>query len=289
MQNEGFNLRAAFEILEETSMEIRQMIVKMVLSGGGGHIGGALSAADIATCLFFHTMRISPKKPNDPSRDRFILSGGHKSMLLYACLAKRGYFDEELLETYLKKDTAFGGHPDMRKIPGVDASTGSLGHGLPIGVGMAIAGKHSNADYRVFVIMGDGELGEGAVWEAAMAAHNFKLDNIVAVIDRNMLQIGGPTEKLMSLEPLEDKWRSFGWHTKVINGHKMEEIAGAFDSLPAKDGTPTVIIANTVKGKGVSFLENQTGSHYRSLTKAEGEIALYELANCGREAPANGR
>ena len=229
------------------------------------------------TALFFHILRISPENPADPDRDRFIMSAGHKCGILYAALAERGYISKETLDTFLEFDKTLGGHPDMKKIPGVEASTGSLGHGLPIGVGMAIAGKYDGRGYRVFVLLGDGELAEGSNWEAAMSARHFNLDNLVAIVDRNRLQIDGPTEEVMALEPLADKWKSFGWAVSEIDGHDMTQIVETLDHLPLVKGKPSVVIAHTTKGKGVSFMENQVGWHYRAPTKEEADKALKEL------------
>jgi transketolase len=269
--------------LEEKARDLRRTMVQMMAKAGGGHLGPAMSSADIMTALYFHTLRISPEGLSEPDRDRFILSAGHKCGVLYAVLAARGYIDRKALDAFLEFDQALGGHPDMKKIPGVEASTGSLGHGLPIGVGMALAGKFDGLSYRVFVLLGDGELAEGSNWEAAMSAHHYKLDNLVAIVDRNRLQIDGPTEEIMALEPLGDKWKSFGWAVKEIDGHDMGKIVETLDHLPLANGRPSVVIAQTTKGKGVSFMENQVAWHYRAPNKEEAEKALEELSAPGRK------
>ncbi|MCX5909007.1 MAG: transketolase [Deltaproteobacteria bacterium] len=269
--------------LEDKARHLRKVMVKMMTNAGGGHLGPAMSSTDVATALFFHTMRISPENPTKPDRDRFIMSAGHKCGILYVCLADKGFISPETLDTFLEFDKTLGGHPDMKKIPGVDASTGSLGHGLSIGVGMALAGKYDKLDYRVFVLLGDGELDEGSNWEAAMSASHFKLDNLIAIVDRNRLQIDGTTEEVMALEPLADKWKSFGWAVTDIDGHDMTTIVRTLDHLPLAQGKPTMIIAQTTKGKGVSFMENQLSWHYRAPNKDEAVKALEELDTQGRK------
>jgi transketolase len=263
--------------LEEKALHLRRTMVAMMARAGTGHLGPAMSSTELVTALFFHALRISPGDPDKPDRDRFVMSAGHKCGILYAALAEKGYITRGTLDTFLEFDKTLGGHPDMRKVPGVDASTGSLGHGLPIGVGMAIAGKYDGLDYRVFVLLGDGELAEGSNWEAALSAHHFKLDNLVAIIDRNRLQIDGPTEEVMALEPLTDKWRSFGWAVSEIDGHDLAAIVGVLDQLPLEKGKPSVIIAPTTKGKGVSFMENQVTWHHKAPSKEEAVKALEEL------------
>jgi len=266
--------------LEEKAADIRATIVRIINLSGGGHLGGSLSAAEVGACLFFHTMNISPDKPDNPDRDRFVLSAGHKSAWLYSCLFHKGYLDKQTMDSFLMKGSKLGGHPDRKKVHGAEASTGSLGHGLPIGLGMAIAGKKDGAPYRVFVLLGDGELDEGTNWEAAMAASRFGLDNLVAIVDRNRLQLDGFTEDVMGLEPLVDKWRAFGWSVREIDGHDMGQVVKALSDLPEEKGKPTVILSGTVKGKGISFLENQASCHYRSLTAEEFSKAVEELGTC---------
>ncbi len=264
--------------LEEKAHHFRKVMVKMMAKAGGGHLGPAMSSTDIMAALFFHTLRISPERPSDPARDRFIMSAGHKCGILYVCLAEKGFISKETLDTFLEFDKTLGGHPDMRKIPGVEASTGSLGHGLPIGVGMALAGKYDGLGYRVYVLLGDGELNEGSNWEAAMSASHFKLDNLVAIVDRNRFQVDGATEEIMTLDPIPDKWSSFGWSVIEIDGHNLGEIVKALDNVPIAAQKPTAIIAHTTKGKGVSFMENQVSWHYRAPTPEEEKKALDELA-----------
>jgi transketolase len=264
--------------LEEKALDLRRTMVAMMAKAGAGHLGPAMSSTELVTALYFHTLRmISPTDPSRPDRDRFVMSAGHKCGILYAVLAEKGYISRETLNTFLEFDKTLGGHPDMRKIPGVEASTGSLGHGLSIGVGMALAGKIDVLPYRVFVLLGDGELAEGSNWEAAMSACHFKLDNLVAIVDRNRLQIDGPTEDVMALEPLADKWRSFGWAVTEIDGHDFSAIVRTFDNVPLEKGKPTCIIAHTTKGKGVSFMENKVAWHYKAPNKEEAVMALEEL------------
>jgi transketolase len=263
--------------LEKKANHFRKVMVKMMAKAGSGHLGPALSSADLMTALFFHILRIDPRKPDDPRRDRFILSAGHKCGILYVCLAEKGYFSQEWLDSFLEYDKTLGGHPDMRKIPGVEASTGSLGHGLSIGVGMALAGKYDRLEYRVFVLLGDGELNEGSNWEAAMSAYHYKLDNLIAIVDRNRFQVDGPTEEIMTLDPIADKWRGFGWETAEIDGHNMAEIVKTLSNVPITAGKPTAVVAHTTKGKGVSFMENQVSWHYRAPTPEEAAKALEEL------------
>lgn len=268
-------------ILQEKAKIVRKHIVRMIAGAGSGHIAPALSCADIISALYFSVLRLDPKDPKWEDRDRFILSKGHGCAVQYAALAEKGFFPVEVLDTFCRLDSILGGHPDMLKVPGVEASTGSLGHGLSIGVGMAIAGKVDRKGYRVFVLLGDGENDEGAVWEGAMAASHYRLGNLIAIIDRNRLQVDGWTEEVMNPEPLADKWRSFGWLVQEIDGHDMHEILRALDVAASGKERPAVIIANTVKGKGVSFMENKMDWHYRALsardtTQALGELELVE-------------
>ncbi|MBI4377614.1 MAG: transketolase [Nitrospinae bacterium] len=256
---------------------LRIEIIKMIYRAGSGHPGGSLSCADIIAVLYFHEMRIDPKEPGWQDRDRFILSKGHACPAWYSALALRGYFPIEALSKLRKLNSPLQGHPDMRKLPGLDMTTGSLGNGLSIGIGMAICGKVDEKDYRVYVILGCGELDEGMIWEAAMCAHKYKLDNLTAIVDYNGLQLDGKTEDIMPLEPLGDKWKAFGWNTIEIDGHNIKDILTAIDKAKSARGCPTVIIAHTVKGKGVSFMENNPDWHGKPLTKAEYEQAMKEL------------
>lgn len=263
--------------LEKRALVIRKNIIKMIEKSGQGHIGPALSIADLITALYFNVLRVNPKDPHWEERDRFILSKGHSCAALYAALAEAGFFPENTLDTFMQLDTNLAGHPDMRRVPGVEMSTGSLGHGLPVGIGIALSMRLDNRNCRIFVLMGDGENQEGSVWESAMAAAHYKLENLVAIVDRNRLEIDGSTESVMGLEPLREKWKSFGWQVKEIDGHNIEEIVEALKAVPILKGKPSVIIAHTIKGKGVSFMENKIEWHYRPLSKEEAEQALQEL------------
>jgi transketolase len=264
--------------LTRTAYLLRRDSIEMSFGAGCGHVGPGFSWADLCAVLFFHELRLDPERPTWQDRDRFILSKGHGCLPLYAALARRGYMPTEELTTFCQKDSCLGGHPDCLSLPGIEISTGSLGHGLAIGIGMALAARYDGAGYRVFTLMGDGELQEGTVWEAAIAASHFKLENLVAIVDYNKLQIDGPTNEVMSLEPLVEKWTSFGWHVWSIDGNDIASILDCFAEVTAyPDAEPRVIIANTVKGKGVSFIENQVGWHYRAPNQEEKEKALQEI------------
>ena len=265
------------EFLAQKAKEIRKDIVTMLGKSGSGHPGGSLSAADILSVLYFHEMRVDPSKPGWPERDRFVLSKGHAAPVLYAALANKGFFPAEELLTLRQWGSALQGHPDMRKVAGVDMSTGSLGQGLAVANGMALAGRLDKRDYRVYALLGDGELDEGMVWEAAMAAAHYKLDNLAAFVDYNGLQIDGPIVEVMSPEPISDKWRAFGWHVLEIDGHNISQIINALDEAKQVKGRPTMIVARTVKGKGVSFMENQVGWHGVAPKPEEVALALAEL------------
>lgn len=256
---------------------IRREVVKMIGQAGSGHPGGSLSCADIIACLFFHHLRHNPANPKWEQRDRFILSKGHACPALYAALAEAGYFPRSVLATLRKPDSILQGHPDSTKTPGVEVPSGSLGQGLSAGVGMALASKLDGDSFRVYVLLGDGELQEGLVWEAAMAAAHYKLDNLTAIVDRNGLQIDGPTEEVMCVEPLEQKWAAFGWNVIAIDGHNLEQIISALEQAGRTKGKPTVIIAHTIKGKGVSFMENVVDFHGKAPTPEQTEKALREL------------
>ncbi|MGL4954987.1 MAG: transketolase, partial [Cetobacterium sp.] len=249
------------KFLVEQATKIRKDIVQMICKSKSGHPGGSLSAADIVTALYFSEMNIDPKNPKMEGRDRFVLSKGHAAPVLYSALAERGYFDRALLDTLRAYGSPLQGHPDMKKLPGVEISTGSLGQGLSVANGMALSARMSGEDYRTYVLMGDGELQEGQVWEAAMTSAHYKLDSVCAFIDSNNLQIDGNVDKIMGVAPLDKKWEAFGWNVIQIDGHNFEEIFAALDAAKATKGKPTVIIANTVKGKGVSFMENVCGFH----------------------------
>ncbi|WP_307399159.1 transketolase [Desulfofundulus luciae] len=264
--------------LEEKAREIRRHIIRMTGAAGSGHPGGSLSSADIVTALYFEVMRIDPKNPRWPGRDRFVLSKGHAAPLLYAALAERGFFPVEDLLTLRRLGSPLQGHPDMKKLPGVEMSTGSLGQGLACANGMALAARLDGRDYRVYVLLGDGEIQEGMVWEAAMAAAHYRLDNVTAFLDHNGLQIDGPVARVMSVEPVAEKWRAFGWDVQVIDGHNMEEILQSVEKARAVRGKPQMIVAETVKGKGVSFMENMVEWHGVAPKPDEVERALAELA-----------
>lgn len=263
--------------LKQTALNLRRNIITMIRSGKGGHLGGSLSCIEIITALYFSVLQCNPQDPKWEDRDRFILSAGHKCLALYSVLAEKGYFDKKLLNTYDSLDSRLPGHPDRHKLPGVEANTGSLGHGLAIGGGMALAGKIDEKDYKVYVLMGDGEITEGSVWEAAEIANHYKLDNLIAIIDRNKLQIHGNTKDVLNTEPLLERWSSFGWQTFEIDGHDFTEILKALKNIPTKKDRPTCIIANTIKGKGLSFAENNYKYHYWKPTDEEMKKAFIEL------------
>ena len=263
--------------LELKATNIRKSIVKMICEAKSGHPGGSLSAADILTALYFSEMNIDPANPKMENRDRFVLSKGHAAPALYATLAERGYFDKEGLMTLREYRSIFQGHPDMKKVPGVEISPGSLGQGLSVANGMALNARISGLSYRTYIILGDGELQEGQVWEAAMTAPHYKLDNVCAFLDFNNLQIDGNVDKVMGVEPVDAKWEAFGWNVIKIDGHNFEEILNALDEAKKVKGKPTIIIAKTIKGKGVSFMENVCGFHGVAPTKEETAKALAEL------------
>jgi transketolase len=268
--------------IKRKALEIRKWVIESVYRAGSGHPGGSLSVADILACLYFHEMRHNPKDPKWPDRDRLVLSKGHAAPALYAALALAGYFPVEELKNLRKIGHFLQGHPCMKKVPGVDMSTGSLGHGLSVAVGMALAGKLDKKDYRVFAILGDGEVQEGQIWEAANAASHYKLDNLIAILDRNKLQIDGPTEEIMHLEPLAWRWQAFGWDVIEIDGHDIEEILDTFHEIKLNE-KPTVIIANTIKGKGVSFMEGTLSFHGKPPSEEQYIRAMSELEQAERE------
>lgn len=265
------------EHLKEKACLIRQDIIRMIGAAGSGHPGGSLSGVEIVTALYFHLMRLDPQNPHWPDRDRFILSKGHAAPLLYAALAHRGYFPREELWTLRKLGSRLQGHPDRKALPGVEMSTGSLGQGLAVANGMALAGRLDRRSYRVYVLLGDGELEEGMVWEAAMATAHYRLDQVTAFIDHNRLQIDGPITEVMSPEPIADKFRAFGWEVLSIDGHDFLQIIQAVEQAKQVQGRPTAIVAETVKGKGVSFMEHQAGWHGVAPKPAQVEQALAEL------------
>jgi transketolase len=271
------------EELEAVAVTIRCDIIEMIATANAGHPGGSLSAADIVTALYFRVMRIDPSKLDWPDRDRFILSKGHACPVWYAALAERGYFDRSHLNTLRQMNSILQGHPDMKRTPGIDMTAGSLGHGLSAGVGIALSGKLRKKDYHVWVVVGDGESQEGSVWEAAMASAKWKLDNLTAILDHNNLQNDDCVADEMPIEPVADKWRAFGWHVVEIDGHNMTEIVEALEGAKTFQAMPTIIIARTIKGKGVSFMENVVDWHGKAPCREEAEQALEEIRRCGCE------
>ncbi len=261
----------------QVSKEIRKKILKMNYLAQGTHIGSSLSIADLLTVLYFKILTINPKKALDENRDRFILSKGHAVAALYATLAQRGFFSAKILDHYCQDGKKLPGHATKQSVPGVEVSTGSLGHGLSMASGMALAGKRDDKKHRVFVIMSDGECDEGSVWEAALFSSHHKLDNLTLIIDYNKLQAFGRTNDVLKLEPLKEKWQAFGWAAREINGHNFSEIEKTLLTVPFVEGKPSVIIAHTIKGKGVSFMEDKLEWHYNNLSKEDYQRALKEL------------
>lgn len=267
--------------LEYRALAARKNVLRMIKAGGAGHVGGALSIIDTITALYFKVMKIDPAKPLWEGRDRFVLSAGHKCLAIYAVLGEAGFFDKEIYDTYGAINSKMPGHPDMHKLPGIESNTGALGHGLSIGVGMAMGLRMDGGSRRVFVAMGDGELAEGSNWEAAAAASHHKLENLLVFVDRNRLQISGKTEEVMSFEPLAERWASFGWEVATINGHDMQDIVEAATTVPKATGKPTCVILDTVKSKGLSFAEDKVDYHYwkaneEEMAKAEKDLAAIE-------------
>ena len=264
--------------LPAKAKEIRRDIIRMLAEAGSGHPGGSLSAADIVTTLYFHLMNHDPANPKWPDRDRMILSKGHGAPVLYAALAEAGYFSRELLNTLRKLDSPLQGHPDMRRLPGLEASTGSLGQGLSIGIGCALARRLDKCSYYTYVVMSDGETNEGQTWEAASAAAHHRVDHLIAILDYNKFQLDDAVHKICDMEPMVGKWQSFNWHVQEIDGHNFSQIAAAVREAQEVKEKPCLIIAHTVKGKGVSFMENNNHFHGVAPTKEEAEKALQELA-----------
>lgn len=264
-------------MLKEKAAKIRLGALTAVHSAKSGHPGGSLSIAEILSYLYFNEMNVDPKNPKWDDRDRFVLSKGHTAPALYAALAEKGFFPVSDLETFRQIDSYLQGHPDMKGVPGVDMTTGSLGLGISAACGMALSGKIRNKSYRVYSILGDGELGEGQVWEAAMFAAHYKLDNLCAFIDLNGLQIDGPTAEVMNSAPVDEKYKAFGWNVITIDAHSFDEIAAALDAAKACKGKPTMIIAKSIKGKGVSYMENQVGWHGAAPNDEQYEQAVAEI------------
>lgn len=268
--------------LKEISNEIRKNIIEEVYSAQSGHPGGALSSVEILTALYFNQMNINPDKPDDENRDRFVLSKGHASAGLYATLAERGFFSKEELKKFRKLGAILQGHPDMKHIPGVDMSSGSLGQGLSVANGMAMASKLDKKGYRVYCLVGDGEIQEGQIWEAAMTSSHYKLDNLCLIVDNNNLQIDGEVSKVMSVYPLKEKFESFGFEVFEVNGNDIDELITVFQKAKTVKNKPTAVIAKTTKGRGVSFMENQVGWHGKAPKEDEYRLAIEELTKNSR-------
>ncbi len=267
----------SIQALENIANDIRKDIIEEVYQAQSGHPGGSLSCTDILTVLYFNQMNVDTKKPEDANRDRLILSKGHCSPALYAVLARKGYFDKEELKNFRKMDSFLQGHPDMKKTPGVDMTTGSLGQGLSAAVGMAIASKMNQAGCRVYCVLGDGEIEEGQIWESAMAAYKNKLDNLCVILDNNSLQIDGKIQDVAGLDNIEGKFKSFGFNVIQVDGHNISNLIDGFDSAKQTKQVPTILIAKTIKGKGVSFMENQAKWHGKAPNEEEYEKAINEL------------
>ena len=276
------------ENLKALAYELRENVIDMIVEGKAGHIGGDMSVMEILTEIYFDQMNISPENMDDPDRDKFIMSKGHSVEAYYAVLAKKGFFDiNDVIAQFSKFGSKFIGHPN-NKLPGIEMNSGSLGHGLPVSVGMALAGKMNGQSYRVYTVMGDGEVAEGSVWEGAMAASHYQLDNLCAVVDRNRLQISGNTEDVMAHDDLHERFRSFGWNViDVADGNDIDQLKAAFDSAKETKGKPTVLIANTVKGKGSSVMENKANWHHKVPNAEELEQIRKDLA-AGKEAALHG-
>ena len=274
--------------LKALAYELREDVMDIIMSGKAGHIGGDMSVMEILTEIYFDQMNISPENMDDPNRDKFVMSKGHSVEAYYAVLAKKGFFPiEEVVEQFSKFGSKYIGHPN-NKLPGIEMNSGSLGHGLPVCVGMALAGKMNGQDYRVYTVMGDGELAEGSVWEGAMAAHQYKLDNLCAVVDRNRLQISGNTEDVMGHDDLHERFRAFGWNViDVADGNDIDQLKAAFDEAKEVKGKPTVLIANTIKGKGSSVMENKANWHHKVPNEEELAQIRKDLEE-RREAAING-
>lgn len=271
------------EQLKALSYDLRKDVVNMIVAGKGGHIGGDMSVMDILVELYFDQMNIAPENMDDPDRDRFVMSKGHSVEALYAVLAKKGFFPiGQVMNEFSKFGSQFIGHPN-NKLPGIEMNSGSLGHGLPVCVGMALAGKMNGQGYRVYTVMGDGELAEGSVWEGAMAGSHYKLDNLCAVIDRNRLQISGCTEDVMAHDSQKERWSAFGWHVVSVDGHDYGQLKAAFEEAKETKGKPTLVIANTTKGCGSSVMENKANWHHKVPTQEEYDIIMRDL-EAGKEA-----
>ena len=278
----GLNAEQIAELNRRANL-IRRHVIEMSLTARGGHQGGALSLAEIMSVLYFHFLNVDPARPDWPDRDRLVLSKGHACLAVYSALAQRGFFDESVMSTFDHIGSILQGHPDMRKTPGIEMSTGCLGQGFSAAVGMALGARLDGASYRVYAILGDGETQSGQVWEAIMAASAFKLDNLTAIVDRNQLQMDGLTEDIIPLEPMAERWRVFGWHVTEADGHDVEALVDAIGQSEQVKGRPSVVIAHTVKGRGVSFMEGDKAWHSASIKPEEAQMALQELRGEGQE------
>ena len=264
------------KLLEQRAKHIRKRVLEIIYGAKGGHTGGSLSSVDILTSLYFSVLKVDPKDAKLKNRDRFILSKGHSVEGLYCVLAEAGFISDELLNSYGKFQSLLAGHPTI-KVPGIEICSGALGHGLSVGVGMALAAKMENEGSRVFVLMGDGEQGEGSIYEAAMSASHYNLDNLIAIIDRNKLQISGNTEDVMTIDPIKERWESLGWTALECDGHNIGQLNNIFQSIPVQYGKPHLVIAHTIKGKGVSFMENQSKWHHGLPNAEQFTLAIKEL------------
>jgi transketolase len=273
---------SALAVLERKAARIREHVVDMCAGPEGAHLGGSLSLAEILAALYFAVLRVDPERPDDPERDVLVLSKGHGAAALYAALAERGFFPVDDLASYGRPGSRFAGHP-VRLVPGVEMPTGSLGHGLALGAGFALAARLARSKRRTFVILGDGELQEGSVWEAALGAAGLGLDRLVAVVDRNGLQLTGRTERICPLEPLADKWASFGWAVRQVDGHDLAAVLPALASTPWEPGSPSLLIARTVKGQGIPFVAGKVQSHYATLSPRSHAKAMAALRDGGRD------
>lgn len=269
--------KESIEKLEKIANELRIDIIEMIFKAQSGHPGGSLSATEIVTVLYFHFMKTDPRNPSWPDRDRFIMSKGHACPIWYAALSRKGFFERDELWKLRRIDGILQGHPDMLKTPGIDMTTGSLGNGLGAGVGMALSAKYLKRDYYTYVLIGCAEHNEGVLWEAALSAAKFKLDNLIAIVDYNKLQLDGYNDEILPIEPIVDKWVSFGWYVQRIDGHDMGEIIEAVENARSKKVLPSVIIADTIKGKGISYMEDKCGWHGKAPNKDEYKKAMAEL------------
>lgn len=264
--------------MEKTAKDVRRKVLEMIYQSSGAHIGSSLSCVDILFFLYFKVLKIDPQNPLSEDRDRFILSKGHAVAALYAVLAQKGFFKENLLESYCQDGTKLAGHSTRQSVPGVEVSTGSLGHGLSMGAGMAFSSKNGDRDFRVFVLLSDGECQEGSTWQAALFASHHKLDNLIGIVDYNKLQALGRTNEVLNLEPFVKKWQDFGWSVKETNGHNFNDLEKAFSEIPFEKGKPSLLIAHTTKGKGISTIEDKLISHYKKFSPEEYEQARKELS-----------